>query len=100
MNTVTRSEDEREDHDDQAVVHELVLRFSGLELARLRELAAPGGCTVEEYVRACVLGPRAPGPVELLAEIMQRRVPGLAKHVDQQGFAADQAQNLDERRTR
>jgi hypothetical protein len=59
---------------DEATVHEVPIRFSGLELARLRELAAPGGCTVEEYIRACVLGPRAPGPVELLAEIMQRRL--------------------------
>jgi hypothetical protein len=55
-------------------VHEMVIRWSDLELARLSELAWKEGATVEEYVRACVLGPRAPGPVELLAEIIQRRL--------------------------
>lgn len=71
MGTATATD---ESGDDENVVHEVVIRFSGLELARLRELAAPGGATVEEYVRACVLGPRAPGPVEILAEIIKRRI--------------------------
>jgi hypothetical protein len=56
------------------VVEEVRIRFSSLELERLRELAGREGATVEEYVRAYVLGPRAPGPVEALAEILRRRL--------------------------
>jgi hypothetical protein len=74
MESGTAHETDQEDGEEESTVHEMLVRFSGAELARLRELAAPGGCTVVEYVRACVLGPRAPGPVELLAEIMRRRL--------------------------
>jgi hypothetical protein len=58
------------------IVQEVSIRFSSLELERLRDLAAREGATVADYIRACVLGPRAPGPVEILAEIMQRRLGG------------------------
>jgi hypothetical protein len=57
------------------------------------EAAAP---RAQEYIRACVLGPRAPGPVELLAEIMRLRLPGLAEYVD----AQELMQTREEGRTR
>jgi hypothetical protein len=77
MTTARTNDDGRHhevDAEGEGSVHEVVIRFSGLEIQRLRELAAPEGATVEEYIRACVLGPRAPGPVELLAEIIRRRM--------------------------
>jgi hypothetical protein len=58
---------------DNAVV-EIAIPFSTMELERLRELAQAQFATVPEYIRACVLGPRAPGPVEVLAEILARRL--------------------------
>jgi hypothetical protein len=66
--------DAKDDSGGNSFVEALSVRFSGQELGRLEELAGAEGATVEEYVRACVLGPRAPGPVEVLAEIIRRRL--------------------------
>ena len=46
--------------------------FSKEEHERLAGLAQAGSVTVEEYIRACVLGPRCPSPPELLAEVLRR----------------------------
>ena len=54
----------------------VTLSFTLAEYERLEALATSRGATVEEYVRACALGPHEPADVELAAEVLLRETSG------------------------